>query len=221
MKTRQNKQSDTSATKESLIDAAEHLFAEHGYDGVGMRALANEAGVNLGAATYHYGTKEKLYIETVLRCFRPIAEERIRLLRQAEKDAKGKPVPVETIVDCMLRPPFMAALAHPYFPALLARNLFMPPPFMEESLSREGGLVHEPFLAALARTLPNLPMEVLQIREMFARGVLLMFLSKIPMQKSPEFCESVLKEMVTFIAAGLRSESMVSGAALPPMPFLK
>ena len=112
MKTRQNKQSDTSATKESLIDAAEHLFAEHGYDGVGMRALANEAGVNLGAATYHYGTKEKLYIETVLRCFRPIAEERIRLLRQAEKDAKGKPVPVETIVDCMLRPPFMAALAH-------------------------------------------------------------------------------------------------------------
>jgi hypothetical protein len=39
-------------TTERLLDAAERLFAEHGYDGVGMRALAEEAGVNLGAALH-------------------------------------------------------------------------------------------------------------------------------------------------------------------------
>jgi len=219
MKTPRNKQCDASATTERLLNTAERLFAEHGYDGVGMRALADEAGVNLGAATYHYGSKEKLYIETVMRCFRPISEERIRLLRQAEKEAKGEPVPVETIVECMLRPPFMTVLVHPYFPALLARNLFMPPPFMQEFMAKEGRPVHEPFIAALARTLPDLPMEVLRIREMFARGVLLMFLSRMPMPKSPEFCESVLKEMVTFIAAGLRTESTISGADPPSRTF--
>lgn len=222
MKAPRKKQSDASTTTESLLNTAERLFAEHGYDGVGMRALADEAGVNLGATTYHYGSKEKLYIETVMRRFRPIGEERIRLLRQAEKAAKGKPVPVETIVDCMLRPPFMTVLAHPYFPALLARNLFMPPPFMQEFLAEELPPFNEPFVAALARALPSLPLEVLQMRDMFAGGVLLMVsrqLSKMPMRNSPVFCELVLKEMVTFIAAGLRTESTISGVDLPPMAF--
>lgn len=222
MKTRRNKQSDASTTTESLLNTAERLFAEYGYDGVGMRALADEAGVNLGATTYHYGSKEKLYIETVMRRFRPIGEERIKLLRQAEKAAKGKPVPVETIVDCMLRPPFMTVLAHPYFPALLARNLFMPPPFMQEFLAKELPTFNEPFVAALARTLPNLPLEVLRMRDMFAGGVILMVsrqLGKMPMRSNPTFCEFVIKEMVTFITAGLRTEPPISGSDLPPMGF--
>lgn len=224
METRRNKQSDASTTAERLLNTAERLFAEHGYDGVGMRALADEAGVNLGATTYHYGSKQKLYIETVMRRFRPIGEERIKLLRQAEKEAKGKPVPVETIIDCMLRPPFMTVLAHPYFPALLARNLFMPPPFMQEFLAKELPPFNEPFVAALARTLPNLSLEVLQIRDVFAGGVLLMVsrqLSKMPMRNSPAFCEFVLKEMVTFIAAGFRTESTISGSDLLSMAFLQ
>lgn len=222
MKTQRKKQSDASSTTESLLNTAERLFAEHGFDGVGMRALADEAGVNLGATTYHYGSKEKLYIETVMRRFRPIGEERVRLLRLAEKAAKGKPLEVEAIVDCMLRPPFMSVLEHPYFTALLARNLFMPPPFMQEFMDKEIGPNAEPFIAALARTLPNLPPEVLQMRDMFAGGILLMVssqLSKMPMRNNPDFCESVLKEMVTFISAGLRTESTISGSDLRPMAF--
>ncbi|QEM68926.1 TetR/AcrR family transcriptional regulator [Geobacter sp. FeAm09] len=221
MSTQKSRHSEASTT-ESLLNAAERLFAKYGYDGVGMRALADEAGVNLGATTYHYGSKEKLYIETVMRRFRPIGEERIRSLRQAEKAASGKPIPVETIVDCMLRPPFMTVLAHPYFPALLARNLFMPPPFMQEFMAKENIPFTEPFVAALARTLPNLPPQVLYMRDMFAGGILLMVssqLSKMPMRKSPDFCELVLKDMVTFIAAGLRTESTISGSDLPPMAF--
>ncbi len=222
METRRNKQKEASTTPERLLNTAERLFAEYGYDGVGMRALADEAGVNLGAATYHYGSKQKLYIETVMRRFRPIGEERIKLLRQAEKEAKGKPVPVEKIVDCMVRPPFMTVLAHPHFPALLARNLFMPPPFMQELLAKELPPFNEPFVAALARTLPNLPLEVLQMRDMFAGGVTLMVsrqLSKMPLRNSPAFCEFVIKEMVTFIAAGLRTESTISDSDLPPGAF--
>jgi hypothetical protein len=113
-------------------------------------------------------------------------------------------------------------LAHPYFPALLARNLFMPPPFMQEFLAKELPPFNDPFLTALARTLPNLPLEVLQVRDVFAGGVLLMVsrqLSKMPMRNSPAFCEFVLKEMVTFITAGLRTESTISGNDLPPMAF--
>lgn len=224
MKARQNKKSDASTTTESLLDAAERLFAEYGYDGVGMRALADEAGVNLGATTYHYGSKQKLYIETFMRRFRPSSEDQIKLLRQAEEAAKGQPVPVETIIDCMLRPPFMAVFEHPHFPALLARNLFMPPPFLTEYMDKAGIQFVEPFVAALARTLPDLPPEVLLIRIMFAGGSMLMVsskLSKMPQRTSPIFCEAVLKDMVTFIAAGLRTESTFSGTDLSQIGLLR
>jgi AcrR family transcriptional regulator len=222
MKAQRPNKSGTPATAERLLDTAERLFAEHGYDGVGMRALADEAGVNLGATTYHYGSKEKLYIETFMRRFHPTNVERVELLRQAEAAAKGKPVSVEKIVDCMLRPPFMTVLAHPYFPALLARNLFMPPPFMQELLHKELAPHTEPFIAALARALPKLPPEVLQMRFMFSGGVLLMFssqLSKMPMRDNPALCELTLKEMVNFVANGLRAELLVTGKDVLPMVF--
>lgn len=213
MKIEENKKNNA-ATRENLLNAAERLFARHGYDGVGMRVLAAEAQVNLGAATYHFGSKENLYIETVMRCLRPISEERIKLLRQAEATAKGKPVPLETIIDCMLRPPFMTALERPHFSTLIARNLFMPPPFIQEFLAKNRDHVHEPFIAALTRALPDLPTEALRTREMFARGVMLIFLSKISIPQNPEFYDFVLKEMVVFIAAGFRSAPTVPCA--PP-----
>lgn len=207
MTTRNNKHSDGSTTKESLLNVAERLFAEHGYDGVGMRTLAAEANVNLGAATYHFGSKENLYKETVKLCFRPINEERIKLLRNAEKEAQGNPIPLETIIDCMLRPPFMAGLEHPYFPALFTRNLFLPPQFMHEFLAKESGSVHEPFITALARALPDLPMEVLRLRMWFALGAMLMFLSRKPMLNKTDYSESILNDMVDFIVAGLHTDS--------------
>lgn len=219
MKTQKKGKGDKSTT-EKLLNAAERLFAEHGYDGVGMRALADEAGVNLGAATYHYGSKQKLYIETVMRHFRPIGEDRVKLLQQAEKAAKQEPLPVETIVDCMLRPPFLTFLKYPHFPALLARNLFVPPPFMQELLAQEFPLLNEPFVAALTRALPNLPQEVLRMRYMFAGGVILMVsrqLSKMQMCNSPVFCEYVIKEMVAFITAGLRTGATISDIDLSAM----
>jgi AcrR family transcriptional regulator len=54
--------SATTATR--LLDAAERLFGEHGYNGVGLRALAGAAHVNLAATTYHFGSKKALYVET-------------------------------------------------------------------------------------------------------------------------------------------------------------
>lgn len=222
MKKTTPKAGDDRATTERLLDTAERLFAEHGYDGVGMRALADEAGVNLGATTYHYGSKEKLYIETFMRRFRPTEAERRDLLRQAQAQAKGKPVAVEMIVDCMLRPPFMTVLAHPNFPALLARNLFMPPPFLRLEIEKLHGPILQAFAGALARTLPNLPPEVLQLRMMFAGGALLMFASqmdRLPLRQNPAMCEFALATLVKFVSAGLREPATHSDSKFPPMPF--
>ena len=52
-----------SETKKKLIVAAGRLFAEKGYEGVSTRMIAEEAKVNLGGIHYHFGSKEKLYVE--------------------------------------------------------------------------------------------------------------------------------------------------------------
>lgn len=46
--------------KTSILDAAEHLFALHGYDGTTTRKIAEQAGVNIAMLAYYFGSKEKL-----------------------------------------------------------------------------------------------------------------------------------------------------------------
>ncbi|WP_419786647.1 TetR/AcrR family transcriptional regulator [Pseudodesulfovibrio sp.] len=48
-------------TRATLLAVGSRLFAQRGYDGVSMRTLANEAGVNLATVSYHFGGKSGLY----------------------------------------------------------------------------------------------------------------------------------------------------------------
>ena len=66
----------TLKTREALLDAAEALFCERGFAGVGNRELVARAGVNLAAIRYHFGSKRGLYLESLRRLFcRPEALE--------------------------------------------------------------------------------------------------------------------------------------------------
>ncbi|MDR3567406.1 MAG: TetR family transcriptional regulator [Syntrophobacteraceae bacterium] len=209
-------------TRDRLLDAAERLFGLRGYDGVGMRMLAEEAGVNLGAATYHFGSKDALYIETFLRRFRTMNAKRLRLLRQAEEEAGANPLPVCKIVDCMIRPLFQSGLEHPSFQLLLARNLFMPPAFLHEAIRKELEPNIMEFHTALLRSLPGMPDNLLHLRTMFGMGALLVFsvqMDRMPLARDATFNENVLKEMVHFISAGLQSVSPPSLEEWLPVPF--
>jgi AcrR family transcriptional regulator len=216
------KSAEDRATVTRLLDTAVRLFGEKGYDGVGMRMLADEAKVNLGAATYHYGSKEALYIEIFMRGFRPVNAERQRLLRDAETQAGGKPVSVEKIVECMLRPPFESGLEHPAFQKFLARNLLMPPPFIHPAIEKELLPGVKVFIAALKRARPDLPEDLLQLREMFAMGALLMFsihASDMPGMNNAKSRETVLREMIGYVSAGLKSQPAVPASERPRLPF--
>ena len=56
---------DASGTAAALVQAARELFAVRGFDGASVRAITARAGTNLGAITYHFGSKQALY-EAVL-----------------------------------------------------------------------------------------------------------------------------------------------------------
>jgi AcrR family transcriptional regulator len=55
-----------SKTKEQILNAAETLFAEHGFADTSMRAITQMAKVNLASVNYHFGSK-KLLIQAVLQ----------------------------------------------------------------------------------------------------------------------------------------------------------
>ena len=50
-------------TKERLLNAAEELFAEKGFEGASIRDLTAKADCNVAAVNYHFGGKEQLYRE--------------------------------------------------------------------------------------------------------------------------------------------------------------
>lgn len=52
-------------TKQDLIMAAGELFAEHGFAGTSIRAIAEKAGANIAAINYHFGSKDHLHTEVL------------------------------------------------------------------------------------------------------------------------------------------------------------
>jgi AcrR family transcriptional regulator len=59
----------SAGTRERLLAAAGELFAERGFRGATMRAIAGRAGTNLAAANYHFGSKRELYREVAFALF--------------------------------------------------------------------------------------------------------------------------------------------------------
>src|SRR5690349_7711707 len=91
-------------TKTRILDAAEQLFMEHGFEATSLRSLTAAAGVNLAAVNYHFGSKEELFQAVLTRRLDPMNQERIELLERVEREAGGKPSTVEKILFAMLIP---------------------------------------------------------------------------------------------------------------------
>ena len=53
-------------TKLALILAAGELFAERGFDGTSIRAIAEKADANIAAISYHFGGKQELHLAALL-----------------------------------------------------------------------------------------------------------------------------------------------------------
>lgn len=56
--------------REQILQAAEQLFADKGFDGTSVRDIAHEANVNLAMISYYFGSKEKLLESLIEQRFR-------------------------------------------------------------------------------------------------------------------------------------------------------
>lgn len=67
-------------TKTTILDTAEERFARDGIHRVSLRAILTGAGINPALAHYHFGSRENLLREILLRRLVPLSDERLRLL---------------------------------------------------------------------------------------------------------------------------------------------
>lgn len=56
---------DKTDKRQHLLEVAERLFSNHGFEAVSIRQLAAEAGVNLAMVSYYFGSKEGLFQELI------------------------------------------------------------------------------------------------------------------------------------------------------------
>ncbi len=60
-----NSESSQTKTRQQLLEAAGPVFAEHGYRAATVREICLRAGANVASIHYHFGDKEKLYLEVL------------------------------------------------------------------------------------------------------------------------------------------------------------
>ena len=205
------------ATKERILDTAEALFMEHGFEATGLRSMTAAAGVNLAAVNYHFGTKEELFEAVLTRRLDPMNQERVELLDQLERNA----APDALSCDRILMALFVPALTLARDPArggknflrLLGRAYADPAPFIRQFLSDQYALMIARFKAAFGRALPHLPRKELSWRLHFIMGALSYTLAgtdahKIISELSPHEVnhdEILLRRLAPFLLAGLNA----------------
>lgn len=56
---------NAAATRQAILESARTAFTQYGYDGVGLREIAQNAGVTAMLVNRYFGSKEKLFEEVV------------------------------------------------------------------------------------------------------------------------------------------------------------
>lgn len=77
--------------RERLLDAAEGLFAEHGFDKTSVRELAAAAGCNIASVNYYFGGKRNLYSEMWRRHLVEMTNMRLASIEKVVSESGGKP----------------------------------------------------------------------------------------------------------------------------------
>lgn len=85
-------------TRERLLNAAEELFARVGYAGTSVRHITAAAGCNLAAVNYHFGGKDKLYLEVFRRRLAAMREQRLAAIAAATRIEEAHPGDLATVL---------------------------------------------------------------------------------------------------------------------------
>lgn len=201
-------------TKDRILDTAERLFGERGFDATSLRAITSEAGVNLAAVHYHFGSKDSLIEAVFTRRLQPL--NRQRLVELDELEAQGEP-DLEDVVRAFVGPPLRlhqeVLRGGSDLMRLYGRTMAEPKRRFEQLFSEQFREVVERFTKALDRALPEHRAEEVFWGLHFAIGTMAHSMcdaGRITLISGGAIREpsvdETLDRLVRFIAAGMRGE---------------
>jgi AcrR family transcriptional regulator len=154
-------------TRTRILDAAELLFSERGFDAVSLREITAAAQVNNAAVFYHFGHKDDLFAAVFERRSAPLERERQRRLDLLLAGPRAG-LTVESLIEAYLAPGLIVGFgsneARMRFGRLRARITAETDARVRELLRRYYREPGRRFLEGMARLLPKLSAKDLQWR---------------------------------------------------------
>jgi AcrR family transcriptional regulator len=208
-------------TKERILDAAERLFADHGFTNTSLRTIIGEARVNLAAVHYHFHSKDALLEVVILRRLEPVNRERLAMLDACERAAKGGSPAVEEILRAFIEPTVHLVRdphrAGSVFGRLMGRLHAEGGASFARIARKYFGEIGRRFKEALEKALPELPAAEILWRMHFAIGAMAQALRCPPELDalSGGLCqaanlEDAIPRLVVFLTAGFRAPVSVT-----------
>lgn len=146
-------------TKPTILDAAEKLFVERGIEATSLRSIIGEAGVNLAAVHYHFGSKEALVRAVFSRRCEIVNRERLQTLDSLETEAGDGLLLLEDVL-CAFIAPAIRLSQEPgegnRFMRLIGRMYAEPADYMQVIFKDLFKEVIERYTAAFRRALPGM-----------------------------------------------------------------
>jgi TetR/AcrR family transcriptional regulator, regulator of cefoperazone and chloramphenicol sensitivity len=104
------------SVQDRLLEAAEELFCQRGYNETSVRDIAAGAGCNVASVNYYFGGKDNLYVEIWRRRLASMRESRLISIEKV-MSASGKPHLEDLLID---------GSSHCRFINLMAREMIDP-----------------------------------------------------------------------------------------------
>ena len=199
-------------TRSRILDVAEELFSEKGFDRVSVRDITKKARVNLASINYHFGSKEDLIAAIFEREVVPVNQARLVALEKVERASKKDPK-LEDILEAFIRPAVQCSMGKPKggkaFSKLFGRCLSEPSPEIEALLKRQFEPLVAKMDAALMKAMPHLTRSDIFWRMKFTFGALHHWLLTkdrfLPACLEKSETEEQIQKLISFSAAGFRT----------------
>jgi AcrR family transcriptional regulator len=208
--------------KDRILDAAERLFARHGFYGVSIRDITQAAEVDVALVNYHFGSKRELFATVFQRRAELLNPERLAMLEDVRRSALPGTPSVEQIVNAFTHPLLeRSARGGPgwksYF-ALVAQ-VNNSPEWGPVLMTQHFDPLVEKFIAVLREALPGCAAREVYWGYQFLTGALTLTFAETGridglsggLCKSADL-DSVHERLAPFVAAGFRALCGTSAA---------